>query len=225
MLSHPVLDAIAAHTQAVGAGEVVCRLPQCPKCDQQFVGFKYHAWRTRWFRVIAAGMVRRVRSAITRWKCVVCRKTFTLYPDFALPHKRYVRQDLCRLSQQYVFDDELSYRKAVQIDQKPVHYDVPEADGDSIDDRSLSHTSLHRWISFLGALKQTLSQAWQMIRAKSPGCDLFRWSTAIGPWKYRSPRREDLQHTCGRLLQADEAYRNLFKISIFPHFGTVCHWS
>ena len=225
MISHPVLEAIGAHTQAVERGEVDCRLERCPHCEQRSAGFKYHARHRRWFYVIVEGMVKRVRSALTRWKCVVCDKTFTLYPDFALPHKRYVRQDLCRLSGHYVFDDGLSYRKAVQVNGMPVFYDTVEGSGHRIDERMVSHSTLHRWIGFLGDLKQTLGQGWQLIRAKSPSCDLFRCSVAVPSWKYRSDTRKGLLHRCGRLLQADQAYQHLFAISIFPHLATVCRWS
>ena len=224
MISQPVLGAIAAHTQAVERGEVECRLERCPRCGQPSSGFKCHAWRRRWFHVIIDRMVKPVRSAVTRWKCVDCEKTFTGYPDFALPYKRYVRQDLCRFSERYVFDDGLSYRKAVQTCDMPVFYGAAEDASDLIDERTLSHSTLHRWIGFLGGLKQTLAQAWQLIRAKSPNCDLFRDRVAVPLWKYRSEPRRDLLHRCGRLLHADRAYRHLFEISIFTHLATVCRW-
>jgi hypothetical protein len=225
MISHPVLGAIAIHTQAVERGQVDCKLEQCPHCDQRSVGFKYHACRSRWFYVIVERVVQQVRSALTRWKCLVCETTFTVYPDFALPYKRYVRQDLCRLSQRYVFDDGLSYRKAVQVNGMPVFYDAVEDGSHRIDERTLAHSTVHRWISFLGDLKQTLAQAWQLIRAKSPSCELFRTSTAVACHKYRSQQRKILLQTCGRLLKADQAYDQLFQISIFTHLATVCRWS
>ena len=224
MISHPVLGAIAAHTQAVERGQVDCKLDQCPHCDQRSVGFKYHASRSRFFYVIVDRMVQRVRSALTRWKCVVCQTTFTDYPDFALPYKRYVRQDLCRLSGRYVFEDGLSYRKAVRVNAMAVFYDAAEGASHPIDDRMLTHSTVHRWISFLGDLKQTLAQSWQLIRAKSPSCELFRCRVAVGSWKYRSEPRQGLLHRCGRLLLADETYRHLFEISIFTHLATVCRW-
>ncbi len=225
MISHPVLGVIAAHTQAVERGQVDCKLNQCPHCEQQSAGFKYHASRMRWFYVIVERMVQQVRSALTRWKCVVCQKTFTAYPHFALPYKRYVRQDLCRLSGRYVFDDGLSYRKAVQVNGMPVFYDAAEDAGQRIDDRTLAHSTVHRWISFLGDLKQTLAQAWQLIRAKSPGCERFRCSVAVPSWKYHSQQRKILLQTCGRLLKADQPYHHLFEVSIFTHLATVCRWS
>ena len=89
----------------------------------------------------------------------------------------------------------------------------------------LSHSTLHRWIGFLGDLKQTLSQGGQLILAKSPSCELFRTSTAVASWKYRSQQRKNLLQTCGRLLKLDQAYHKLFQISIFTHLATVCRWS
>ena len=124
-----------------------------------------------------------------------------------------------------MFDDGLSYRKAVQVNGMPVFYDAAEDGSEPIDERILSHSTLHRWISFLGNLKQTLAQAWQLIRAKSPSCELFRCSTAVPSWKYRSEPRKGLLHRCGRLLQADQAYCDLFEISIFTYLATVCRWS
>jgi hypothetical protein len=225
MISHPVLSAIAAHTQAVQRGQADCKVDQCPYCDQRSGGFTYHACRSRWFYVIVERMVKRVRSVLTRWKCVVCRGTFTDYPDFALPYKRYVRQDLCRLGGRYVFEDGLSYRKAVQVSAMAVFYDAAEGASQPIDERMLSHSTVHRWISFLGDLKQSLAQAWQLIRAKSPSCELFRTSTAVACWKYRSQQRKILLQTCGRLLKADRAYHHFFEVSIFTHLATVCRWS
>jgi hypothetical protein len=102
-----------------------------------------------------------------------------LYPDFALPHKRYVRQDVFALSGRYLSDDAVSYSKAVRVNGMPVCYDDP-------DGHILWPSTVHRWIGFLGDLKHTLRQAWQLIRAKSPTCDAFRRIVSIPCWKYRS---------------------------------------
>ena len=222
MVSHPLLEAIAAYTKAVKRGQVDCTLERCPCCGQRPAGFKRHDRRKRWFHVIVGRVVQRVRSAVSRWKCLCCKRPFVLYPDFALPRKRYVRQDLARLSDRYLSQDDLSYRKAVQVNGMPVCYQA--ADGDDIDERGLWPSTLHRWIGFLGDLKQTLAEAWQLIRAKSPSCRLFRISVAVPSWKYRSQQRKALLQRCGRLLGAEAAYQNLFERSIFPHLATVCRW-
>ena len=159
--------------------------------------------------MIVERMIKRVRSYLTRWKCLGCGKTFTLYPQFALPYKRYVRQDVCRLSGRYISEDEFSYRKAVQVHHMPICYDATAGAADTIDDRVLRHSTLHRWISFLGGLRHTLGQAWQLNRARSPRCQAFRNSDPIPPWKYRSQQRQRTLYACGRLLQADEVFHLL----------------
>lgn len=237
MLSHPVLAAIAAHTQTVERGEARCTVERCPACDERPGEFKYHAARKRTFRVIVDRMVQAVVSALTRWKCPACRGTFTLYPDFALPHKRYVRQDVCGSSERYVTEDDLSYRKAVRVNGTAVYYDAgtrgsqtidrhaTAGDSETIDDRTLWPSTLHRWIGWLGGLRRTLREALQLIRARSATCDVFRNLVALPPWKYRSEQRKGVLQVCGRLLRTDGAYQNLFQTSIFPNLATACGWS
>jgi hypothetical protein len=145
-----------------------------------------------------------------------------VYPDFAWPYKRYVRQDVSRLSGRYVADDGLSYRQAVRVGGMAVCYDA--GSGRPIDERVLWPSTLHRWIGFLGRLPHTLQQAWRLIRAKSPACDLHRRPVAVPCWKYRSARRRKLLHACGRLLATDRAYQTLFEVSIFPYLATLCSW-
>lgn len=222
MISHPILAAIAAHTLAVERGEVQCHLAVCQKCGERPGSFKYHAARRRQFLVIVDRLVQRVVSALTRWKCPCCGTTFTLYPEFALPHKRYVRQDVCRLSERYVVDDGVSYRKAVKVNRMAVCYDA--GGGRPLDDRVLWPSTLHRWIGFLGGLKDTLQRAWRLIREKSSTCDVFRQAIPVPCCKYRSEQRREVLQTCGRLLRTDRAYQTLFKVSIFPHLATLCSW-
>lgn len=220
IITDSVSIAIAAHTQAVEHGAAQCTVTCCPQCGQPG-SFKYHATRKRQFLVIVDRLVRRMVSALTRWKCPCCRKTFTLYPAFALPHKRYVRQDICRLGGRYVEEDGVSYRKTVQVGSMPVCYAA--ADG-SIDDRVLWPSTLHRWVGFLGDLKNTLQQAWRLIRARSPTSDVFRQAIPVPCWKYRSAERREVLHICGRLLRTDRLYHRLFDVSIFTHLATRCSW-
>lgn len=224
MISHPVLAAIAAHTEAVERGEVSCTAEHCPICRQRPAVFKYHASRPRTFRVIVEQMVQAVASALTRWKCPACEKTFTLYPDFAVPHKHYVCPVVCRLSERYVADDDLSYRTGVQIHGRAVYYDAGAGDSQALDDRVLWPSTLHRWIGWLGRLRETLREALQLIRAQSATSDVFRDLVALAPWKYRSERRKEVLQACGRLLRIDGVYRQLFQTSIFPYLATACRW-
>jgi len=222
MITHPVLAAIAAHTLAVERGEVQCTVACCPRCSGQPGSFKLHATRKRQFLVIVNRLVHRVLSALTRWKCPLCGKTFTQYPEFALPHKRYVGPDVCRLSERYVTDDGVSYRRGVQVERMAVCYGG--GDGQSIDDRVLWPSTLHRWVGFVGGLKDTLRCAWQLIRGKSATCDVFRKMLPVPCWKYRSAQRREVLQTCGRVLRTDRAFRIHFGVSFFTHLATRCSW-
>jgi hypothetical protein len=225
MVSHPILAAIDAYTRAVEQREIRCNLDRCPRCGECPDHFTYHASRKRQFLVIVGRLVQKVVSALTRWKCPNCIRTFTFYPDFAVPHKRYVRDDVCRLTGRYVAEDGLSYRKAVQVKRMPVYYDAGGDGRQGIDERVLWPSTLHRWIGFVGRLRRTLREAWQLVRARSPTCDAFREVAPIPCWKYRSEQRKHVLQHCGRLLRVDEAYRGLFKTSIFPYLATLCRWS
>ena len=224
MIAHPVAAAIAACTTAVERGEIPCDRERCPRCEGYPGRFKYHATRRRHFLVIIGRLVTEVISALTRWKCSCCGKTFTLYPPFALPYKRYVCQDICRLAQAYVGDDKLSYRKAVQVNSMAVCYGGQEGQDSRIDDRVLGPSTLHRWVGWLGSLKQTALQAWRLIRAKSPTCDLCRKAVVVAGGKYRTQARRDVLQRCGRLLETDRVYRALFDISVFTELATACRW-
>jgi hypothetical protein len=129
-----------------------------------------------------------------------------------------VRQDIIASSSRYLSDDAVSYSKAVRINGMPVCYD--DSDG-----HILWPSTAHRWIGFLGDLKRTLRQAWQLIRAKSPTCDAFRRIAPIPCGKYRSGHRKGLLQRAARLLQADREYQHLFGASIFTYLARVCGWS
>ena len=219
MVAQELLDAIAAYTQAVQRGEVDCTLESCPACGRPGP-FQSNASRRRTFRVIIDRYARPVDSALTRWKCPSCMTSFTQYPDFALPYKHYVRQDICALSERYLSNDSLSYRQAVQVHTQGVYYATDEPD--KVDERRLWPSTLHRWIGFLGGLKNTLAHAWQLIRAKSPTCATFRQIAAVAPAKHRSLERKDLLQRCLRLLRADAQYRQLFRAGIFPYLAMAC---
>lgn len=196
----------------------------CPHCQEHPDRFRLHDRRGRTFLLVVARVVYRIPSLLSRWKCPLCRGTFTLYPPFALPRKRYVREFLFERGRNYLQRDELSYRRAVEVEGMPVFYDGRREDG-GIDERSLSHSTLHRWLSSLGALVETLRAALRLVRSKSATSDLFRRIFALAPSKYRSEDRKQSLQTGLRLLETEEEYRACFARSIFPELATACAWS
>jgi len=216
----PIEEAIQAYTRAVEKGEVRCDVEVCLRCGKRPGIFKLKDRRTRSFCFIFERSVRKLQSFLCRWKCALCRKTFTLYPPFALPRKRYVLEDVLNTSRRYVEKEALSYRKVVKVRGMPVFHGSEDAD----DLRVFSHSTPHRWLGFLATLVTTTREALRLVRQKSPSSGVFRKIEPIAPWKYRSDDRRRVLQDARRLLVAEAEYRVLFGVSVFPRFATVCAW-
>ncbi len=223
MLSHPLLQVIHDHDQAVRAGRVAYEAAVCPRCQGIPDAFKIHERRERTFRVVIERLVHCVSALVVRWKCGLCRLTFSPCPDFALPYKRYVRDVVLGFGTHYLGDDAMSYRRAVRVEGLPVFYSGG-SDG-AIDERGLAGSTLHRWLGWLGRLDKTLRSALQLIRARSPRSGLFRRAYAVPAWKYRSTERRQRLQVGLELLSAEAVYRSLFSVSIFPGLATRTGWS
>jgi transposase-like protein len=221
-----ILEEVQAYTDALTRGAVRCELAACPRCGLEGASFSLHEVRGRTYLVAVGRLVESVASLVSRWKCRSCRTTFTLYPSFALAHKRYVRQTVFERSQVYLGDERQSYRTAVRIDRMPIFHQSSAA-GEALEDRTLAASTLHRWLATLGRLSKTLQQALHLIRARDPTSGLFRTLAAIviAPWRYRSEERAALLRSGSHLLLAGPAYRALFGVSIFPNLATACRFS
>jgi hypothetical protein len=233
-----MLDEIQRYTQSVENGTFACRLDACPCCEGHPEGFTRHDRRRRIFLVILERIIKKIFSFLTRWKCPLCGHTFTVYPPFALRHKRYVRQTVLELGARYVIEDggtrpqsgarrtpeRMTYRKAVTEDRMPIFHETTGEGADEDRVPVLNHSTLHRWLTSLSKLARTLSAALRLIREKDSTSDVFRRLFPIHPLKFRSEaRRKELQ-ICQRLFEAAEEYERLFVASLFPHLATACGW-
>jgi hypothetical protein len=160
---------------------------------------------------------------LTRWKCPLCGKTFTIYPPFALPRKRYVAEIVSALSQRYVVEDSATYRSAVRVDGMPVFHAGEEARPPGT--RILEHSTLHRWIPFFAELARVRREALKLIRAAAPASGVFRRIAPVTPWKYRSPQRRTILQDARQLFVAAREYAAIFGASIFPRLATACGWT
>ena len=157
MLPHSLLQVIHDHTEAVRAGRVAYEGTICPRCAGIPDGFKIHDRRRRTYRVVVERLVHCVSALVVRWKCELCRQTFSPCPDFALPYKRYARDVVLGFGQRYLGDEAMSYRGAVRVEELPVFYDSGPDGG--IDERALAASTLHRWLGWLGRRAWTSSPA------------------------------------------------------------------
>ena len=126
----------------------------CPKCESSHDDFKLHERRNRLFYVIIDSFVHTVESFLGRWKCCLCRATFTLYPKYTLPYKRYVRDVCISLGKDYVTNDAATYLDVSSF----IGYTTQMQ---KTDERKLAGTTVWRWLSFFGSPKRTLPRQCQ----------------------------------------------------------------
>jgi hypothetical protein len=139
------LEDIKAHQQRVEKNKITPdNLPPCPRCSVESAFFKIHAYRERRFLIIIEMLINAVYCSLVRFGCPGCGKTFTHYPDFAIPHKHYTRQTIEGFSRTYVENDQKTYQDAVTINDA-----APER---AVSGRTLAPSSIHRWIGTLAAL-------------------------------------------------------------------------
>jgi hypothetical protein len=148
------LEDIKAHQQRVEKDKIVPdNLPPCSHCSVESASFKIHAYRDRQFLIIIDMLIKTACCSLVRFKCPGCGKTFTHYPDFAVPHKHYTRQTIESFSSAYVHDDEKTYETSVETD------DGTPEDPDT--GRTLAPTTIHRWILTLANLITALQTPFQ----------------------------------------------------------------
>jgi len=222
MLPDPIA-VIERYTEAVKRRKIQPTCNHCPRCGEEPGRFHRHDKRERQFLVVVERVVLLVLSLITRWKCPLCQQTFTLYPPFALPHKRYVKDSIFELADTYLQDDALSYRESVKVDRLPIFRDR-QADG-TIDDRVLAHSTLYRWLPFFTSAAATLREAVRLVRASSMPSDLFRRVFTVAPRKHRSEERRDVLIAALRGLWTDHEFHRVFGRSIFPELATASGWT
>ena len=236
----PMVQEIQAHRDDVIHDRVRPDLSQCPQCQHDTrdgESFRRHQARDRWFWVVVDQMVYRVLGLLTSWRCRHCGHTFTLYPPFALPHKRYVLPEILRRSREYVEQAARSYRQGVRERGRPVFHARAEgqeitaesSDEDKRRERTpaLAHTTLYRWVTTLGQWGRTLREAVQWIQQRDPATGLCRQLAGfrVSPRKYRTPARRRLLHACRSLCLTEEVFQQTFGVSIFPRFATRSGWT
>lgn len=187
-----LVDEIITYSASVRRSNHRCRTTQCPRCGkahEQGQPFKRHAFRSRQFLVILDRVVETVDCLLVRWRCPSCRRTFTEYPRFALPHKHYVLPQMADRALRYVEDDGTSYRKGVLDCHLPVFH--PEHRWSSVKrNRSpevMSHSSLYHWVSSLGRL--ALEVVWL-------GRDQRGSAFMPAEWKFTTRPRKTLLIAC-----------------------------
>lgn len=211
-------EQIERYSEQVRRSQNPCQLQSCPRCQATPEHFKRHDKKRRKFFVIVTQLVDVVIGLLTCWKCPGCGKCFTGYPPFALPYKRYTLPTLCSLSQRYVENDSMTYRRLIQ--QNPVG--SPQICSDA--EWQLDHSTIHRWISALGRFDTITRKALDFILQADPASTVCRdlAGLTVAPRKHTSEKRKTLLLACRRLLTLEKHFCRLFDVSIFHNLATTC---
>ena len=204
------LEDIKAHQQRVEKNKITPdNLPPCPRCSVESAFFKIHAYRERRFLIIIEMLINAVYCSLVRFGCPGCGKTFTHYPDFAIPHKHYTRQTIEGFSRSYVENDQKTYQDAVTIDDA-----VPER---AVSGRSLAPSSVHRWITTLTALIIAHRQALKKSLQQNPAAQLCRHfgPIQIPEKKYKTSHRKGCLLWCRWFFKIQAVLKN----SAFTEFA------
>jgi hypothetical protein len=211
------LEDIKAYQQKVEKDKITPHnLPPCPRCCVDSSFFKLHAYRERKFLIIIEMLIKAAYCSLVRFKCPGCGKTFTHYPEFAIPHKHYTQPSLTGFSTRYLDSQTMTYQQAVMVDNSVPGY--PQSD------RTLAPSTIHRWIRSLGQFNQTCRKALILLLQQnptSPICrDLARLSVAKR--KYTTQYRKRLLICCRQLVIIEVFFKAVFKNSIFTKLATRC---
>ncbi len=191
-------------------------LEHCPRCRSENATYKQHDCRTRELRYCDNYFVKTFLLTLFRWKCRVCEGTFTIYPAFLLPYKRFITPSIRVLCQKYLSMGESSYREIVHPEGS--HYAYRDDDN-----KELSHVSLWNWFKGLSSFTQYARKGIQLLFRAVPDCSIHRDVIPINPRKYRSDdRKHCLEQTELVLRVIDYFDEHNIDVNIFPTTMNTC---
>jgi hypothetical protein len=112
-----------------------------------------------------------------------------------LPYKRFAKSVIIDHASKYLEDD-ISYRQSVQGTHTPVAYDGREGE----QGRQLSRSTVWKWLTWLGSLKEPLQRITSLVLEKDPSANPARDVSPILSKKFCLQGRHDVLHFAARLL-------------------------
>jgi len=216
--NNDVFEKIKQYNQQVADHMITCLIGPCSRCNNTPDHFRRHELRKRQFRVIADEIVHFVLGLLIRWKCPGCNKSFTQYPDFALPYKRYILPDMMRYAERYLEDEQMSYSRLV------IKW-VAGYERHPGDESQLWPSTIHRWISTIGGLRRVYAKAQEVIHQKNPSSGLTRYlaKLTVSCRKFKTVHRQNILTACLRIVHVERIFNHIFQTSIFfkiaPTYG------
>lgn len=141
-------------------------------------------------------------------------------------YKQFVSGTLLDKAKEFLGTDK-SYRKTVCFQHRSLVYDDHQDHPLAERGAAMSHSSVWRWLSWLGGLTRTCQKACQLISQHNPQSTLHREVIPIDSRKYRGPEgcsRHQLLERAGRMLLVVAVFQQQFGKRIFPLFATGCGW-
>jgi len=185
-----------------------CRRDTCPGC-KKVPDFAKHDVSPRQFRIREDDLICVVASWRVRFRCRDCRKVFTEYPPFALPYKRFAKPVIIAQAKHYLGNDH-SLRQSVRGTHTPLAYDGPQGQ----QGQQLSRSTVWKWLTWLGGLKETLRRVTGLVLEKDPQANPARNVPLISAKKFCLQARHDVLHLAARLIAAAEQGAGLFVPSL-----------
>ena len=214
------LEDIKAYQKKVEKDKITPHnLPPCPRCRVDSCFFKIHAYRERRFLIIIEMLIQAAYCSLVRFKCPGCEKTFTNYPDFAIPYKHYTRHSIMGFSDRYLSCEHITYRQAVMVNRSVPGY--PQSDA------TLAPSTLHRWITTLSRLTQTSRTALILLLQENPASSICRELArlTVPQRKCKTDQRKKQLIGCHQLVTIETYFQATFKTSIFTKLATRCGFS
>jgi len=214
------IEAIKAHQLKVEKDKITPNnLLPCPRCNVESDFFKIHAYRERRFLIIIEMLIKAAFCTLIRFRCPGCGKTFTDYPDFAIPHKHYTRQSVMGFSANYLESDDTTYQQSVMVDNSTPGY--PQSDS------TLASSTIHRWITTLGRFTNTCRTALLLLLQENPVSSICRdlARVIITQRKFKTNHRKKQLIGCRQVLMIEAIFKATFKTSIFTKLATRCAFS
>jgi hypothetical protein len=137
-----------------------------------------------------------------------------------LPRKRYATFEIAAHCRK-VFDQNLSLRKAVSnTDRRPIFHSAAKTTSD--DQPALSHSTIHRWLSFFGAMTISLQMGTKALLQAMPDSVVHRFAGLVDPKRSRSEKRLEVLSAALRLLHLQTLWDRHFSTTpFFARFATV----
>lgn len=215
-------ERIQNYNREIKSGEYPKPGERCPKCKEEVREYKLHDQRKKKFRIVVEALVQIITTILVRWKCSLCKRTFTVYPDFAVPYKQYALPHILELGENYLKKEEVSYEQAPKDGRSRISYPEEYSKQKAHEqghESFLAPTTIRRWVCWLGSFKHALTNSLDMIKQKCPQTDIFRKLSPTFGRKYRSPIQKSILETALRVLQVRQEYDRVFTSKFFPHFA------